>query len=135
MEKYEIRLNDMTSDTTLPVHLRDLESSFNVQVENAANLSHQERQKRLADAPKLPKRVAKLVYVFERNPDVVVEVLRRAGGHCEECEAKAPFSRRSNGTPYLEVHHRRPLSENGDDTVENAMALCPNCHRQSHFGS
>ena len=22
----------------------------------------------------------------------------------------------------------------GDDTVKNAIALCPNCHRELHFG-
>lgn len=33
-----------------------------------------------------------------------------------------------------EVHHKVPLSAGGDDTVENAIALCPNCHRKAHFG-
>jgi 5-methylcytosine-specific restriction protein A len=26
------------------------------------------------------------------------------------------------------------LASDGDDTVENAVALCPNCHRRAHFG-
>ncbi|OOL15317.1 hypothetical protein BXQ27_32765, partial [Klebsiella aerogenes] len=26
------------------------------------------------------------------------------------------------------------LSNGGEDSVENAIALCPNCHRQAHFG-
>ena len=47
---------------------------------------------------------------------------------------KAPFNRDSNDTEYLEVHHKLPLAENGDDTVENAIALCPNCHRHAHYG-
>jgi len=34
----------------------------------------------------------------------------------------------------LEVHHKVPLAEGGDDTVENAIALCPNCHRHAHYG-
>ncbi len=25
------------------------------------------------------------------------------------------------------------LANNGDDTVENAIALCPNCHRKAHY--
>ncbi|WP_442967956.1 HNH endonuclease [Rheinheimera sp.] len=36
--------------------------------------------------------------------------------------------------PYLEVHHRIPLAEKGEDTLENAIELCPNCHIQAHFG-
>lgn len=135
LEKYESRLEAPITDiSTVPVYLHDLESSFNDKVQSATKSSHEERQKRLSNAPKLPKRVAKLVYVFERNPDVVIEVLLRAQGICEGCKTEAPFLRRSDGTPYLEVHHRRPLSENGEDTVQNAIALCPNCHRHSHFG-
>jgi 5-methylcytosine-specific restriction enzyme A len=33
-----------------------------------------------------------------------------------------------------EIHHVKLLADSGEDTVENAMALCPNCHRESHFG-
>ncbi len=40
----------------------------------------------------------------------------------------------SDKTPYLEVHHRIPLAKKGEDTVANAIALCPNCHRKSHYG-
>ena len=39
-----------------------------------------------------------------------------------------------DGTPYLEVHHKIPLAKDGEDTIENAEALCPNCHREKHFG-
>ncbi|WP_196607201.1 HNH endonuclease [Pectinatus frisingensis] len=34
---------------------------------------------------------------------------------------------------YLEVHHVIPLSKDVDDTADNAIALCPNCHRELHF--
>jgi 5-methylcytosine-specific restriction protein A len=135
LAKYEARLAklEVGNDAT-PVFLRDLESGFNKQVDEAKNSTKQERQKRLARAARQPRRVAKLVYVFERNPDVVAEVLCRANGICEGCGATAPFTRKSNHTPYLEVHHKVPLAEEGEDTVENAIALCPNCHRQKHFG-
>jgi 5-methylcytosine-specific restriction protein A len=72
--------------------------------------------------------------VFDRDADVVAEVLARANGKCEGCGAIAPFTGKAKGEPYLEVHHIVPLAENGDDTVENAVALCPNCHRHRHFG-
>ncbi len=37
-----------------------------------------------------------------------------------------------NGVPYLEEHHVIPLNEGGDDSINNAVALCPNCHRKIH---
>ncbi|HDR7378766.1 TPA: HNH endonuclease [Bacillus toyonensis] len=39
-----------------------------------------------------------------------------------------------DGTPYLEVHHVVPLATGGEDSVENAVALCQNCHRKAHYG-
>ncbi|TOJ58505.1 hypothetical protein CGI36_22670 [Vibrio parahaemolyticus] len=27
-----------------------------------------------------------------------------------------------------------PLKDGGSDTVENVKALCPNCHREAHYG-
>ena len=72
--------------------------------------------------------------VYSRSPEVVVETLERADGVCEECGENAPFNRKSDGSPYLEVHHVIPLSQSGLDLVSNTIALCPNCHRKAHFG-
>lgn len=69
---------------------------------------------------------------FLRLPAVVAYVLDRAADRCECC-GQQPF-RRDDGTTYLEVHHLRPLAEGGSDTVENAVAVCANCHRELHFG-
>lgn len=96
--------------------------------------SAEERKRRLAQAKKKPKLVVRMVRDYERNPDVVAEVLARAQGVCEGCSTAASFKRRSNGTPYLEVHHIVQLAHDGEDTVDNAQALCPNCHRERHFG-
>jgi predicted HNH restriction endonuclease len=41
---------------------------------------------------------------------------------------------RDNGKNYVEVHHVIPLGEDGDDSLANAAALCPQCHREQHFG-
>lgn len=107
---------------------------FEEQVERAKKDTAAARQERLKSAAKTPRTVTVMAKVFERNPDVVVEVLRRAGGVCERCRKPAPFMRRSDGSPYLEVHHKIPLSQDGEDSIENAVALCPNCHRDEHFG-
>lgn len=95
--------------------------------------SHSSRQTRLATAPKIPERIPITSTSFRRNPDVVAEVLLRAEGKCEGCFQPAPFVRASDGTPYLEVHHRIMLAAGGEDTVSNAIALCPNCHRSAHY--
>lgn len=107
---------------------------FDKAVKAALTSSESERKERLKNAAPEPRKVWRKVAVYVRNPDVVAEVLLRADGTCEECREAAPFVRSSNGTPYLEVHHRKQLSDGGDDTVENAVALCPNCHREKHFG-
>lgn len=92
------------------------------------------RRQRLVSAPVQAKAVRVVTTAYLRNPDVVAEVLLRAAGVCELCGVKAPFLRRSDGTPYLEVHHRVRLADGGADTVQNAVAACPNCHRHEHYG-
>ena len=94
-----------------------------------------ERKKRLAGAKKKPKVRIAFAISYDRNPDVIAEVLERAAGVCEWCQQPAPFMRNKDQTPFLEVHHVVPLSKDGDDSVDNAVALCPNCHRKSHFGT
>ncbi|MDP4302962.1 HNH endonuclease [Leptothrix discophora] len=96
--------------------------------------NRQERLDRLSRANPTPKLALVSSYVMERNPDVIAEALYLANGKCQSCGSAAPFIRRSDHSPYLEVHHRVPLAEGGPDTVENAIALCPNCHRRFHFG-
>lgn len=68
---------------------------------------------------------------FLRDPNVIAWIRNEAAGICEACGDPAPFVR-GDGVPYLEVHHMRPLSEGGPDTVDNAIAGCPNCHRRLH---
>lgn len=92
------------------------------------------RRERLKNALKIPESFTTTTTLFKRNPDVIAETLERANGYCERCRKEAPFKRASDGSPYLEVHHRTPLSEDGEDTVENTIALCPNCHREAHYG-
>ncbi len=57
---------------------------------------------------------------------------QRANGVCQLCNSPAPFIDR-DGKPYLESHHIIWLSEGGDDSTNNTVALCPNCHRKMHI--
>lgn len=111
-----------------------LGNDLNERIRVAIGDSREKRLKRLACAPKKPTQVVVRSTAFIRNADVVAEVLLRAKGYCEHCGSQAPFISKSKGTPYLEVHHKLRLADGGDDTIENAIALCPNCHREQHFG-
>ena len=69
---------------------------------------------------------------YVRNPYISEYAKRRAKGKCQLCESEAPF-KNNIGRPYLETHHVIWLSKGGLDTVENTVALCPNCHRKMHI--
>lgn len=71
---------------------------------------------------------------YRRDLAVKAWVLQQAGGVCECCSQPAPF-KGADGLPYLEVHHVHQLADGGADTVENTVALCPNCHRELHYGA
>lgn len=107
---------------------------FEQQVTWSRALTRAQRVERLSKAEATPKAIQVKTTVYIRNPDVVAEALIRADGICENCNKPAPFIRKSDNTPYLEVHHVLPLAQGGDDTIENVLALCPNCHREEHFG-
>lgn len=68
---------------------------------------------------------------YIRNPYVSEYAKRIADGKCQLCGDDAPFID-SEGKPYLETHHIEWLSKGGADTIENTVALCPNCHRKMH---
>ncbi len=50
-------------------------------------------------------------------------VYARAGGCCEQC------GRRSG---LLDIHHKKPVSEGGDNSLENLELLCRPCHTLEH---
>lgn len=66
-------------------------------------------------------------YQFIRDPKVTAFALKKANGICQKCNLPAPFLSRKNQTPFLEVHHIKTLKDGGSDTIENVIALCPNC--------
>ncbi|MCK8816747.1 HNH endonuclease [Natroniella sulfidigena] len=68
---------------------------------------------------------------YVRDPYVSEYAKRRAKGYCQLCEKEAPFKNKA-GEPYLETHHIEWLSKGGEDSIENTVALCPNCHRKMH---
>lgn len=80
-----------------------------------------------------PKATVSPVTQYQRDASVKAWVLREAGGVCECCNDPAPFNG-ADGTPFLEVHHVVKLADRGPDMITNAIAICPNCHRELHYG-
>ena len=70
---------------------------------------------------------------YVRDPEVAAWVYNSSKGICESCNKPSPF-KKSDGTEYLEIHHVKRLADGGSDTVQNAVAICPNCHRELHYG-
>jgi len=83
---------------------------------------------------KVPKKVIVNSAHYIRDPYVAEYVKREANGICQDCKKPAPFINKKTGEPYLEIHHLVPLSQGGSDTIDNVIALCPNCHRKRHYG-
>ena len=68
---------------------------------------------------------------YDRDPYVAEHAKRRANGICQLCDKPAPFKNKK-GKPYLETHHVIWMSKGGEDSPENTVALCPNCHKRMH---
>lgn len=85
----------------------------------------------LEDAP--AQRVEKTAMVYERDPECRRQVLIRSKGNCESCSE--PGFLKPNGHRYLETHHIVAVSEGGHDHPSNMIALCPNEHREAHYGA
>ena len=71
---------------------------------------------------------------YERSEDVRAYVLARANGTCESCGKPAPFMR-PDGSPYLEPHHTRRVSDGGPDHPRWVGGICPTCHKEIHYGA
>lgn len=113
----------------------DIDEELYKAVKQAINDDSKKREGRLESRVSVyPDTYEVKTKAFKRSADVIAEVLIRARGICEKCGKEAPFKRASDGTPYLEVHHKIRLADGGEDTIANAIAVCPNCHRELHYG-
>ena len=79
-----------------------------------------------------PDRIMSEVWTYSRDPGVREAVLRRADGRCEFCSQLGFI--KPDGGRYLESHHVIALANEGEDRLANVIALCPNDHREAHFG-
>lgn len=86
-----------------------------------------------------PKRQTRISSFIERGT-IGKKVKAIRDGRCQVCEAlgQEPVAfNQKNGTPYSEAHHVQPVSLllSGSLGASNIMVLCPNHHRQAHYGT
>jgi len=79
-----------------------------------------------------PGRTKSEVWTYPRDPIVRDAVLQRANGKCEFCGVLGFL--KPDDTRYLESHHIIALAKDGADRPTNVIALCPNDHREAHYG-
>lgn len=103
----------------------------NPQQKEVRELSEREliRRSEMIREKKAPQKTETVVYY--RDPYLRELVKRIAEGKCQFCGKQAPFVD-NNGIPYLEEHHVKKLADGGPDTINNIVAICPNCHRKMH---
>lgn len=131
--KYRLSQIIQNGEIVIDGHL--LESNFLTDLETAKKDTSDKRLKRIKAATKKPGKTISKSTVYLRNKDIVAEVLFRANGICQLCKNEGPFISLKTNQPFLEVHHIIPLEEDGEDSLKNTVAICPNCHREAHYGT
>jgi 5-methylcytosine-specific restriction protein A len=139
-------LKNNTQDFERVIELLNYKANFHniieedyIRVKASQKDTPKARRKRLQKNIKITRKHRLYIDSYTRNPDVIAESLYLADGICQRCGREAPFTRKSDGSLYLEVHHIIPLSkqdlhEENLDVLDNVTAICPNCHREVHYG-
>ncbi|MBE3587300.1 MAG: HNH endonuclease [Thermoanaerobacteraceae bacterium] len=126
---FPLRLVDTSSPVPIPEEFAILKQKQ--KEKQAKRLTDEVLWQRINFAPREASTRQVSTTTYERNPYVAEYAKRRAKGKCQLCKQPAPFNDR-DGKPFLEVHHIVWLSRGGEDTINNTVALCPNCHRKMH---
>jgi predicted HNH restriction endonuclease len=87
------------------------------------------------------KKLIKQHYLRERDPSIIKRAIQKAKlakGKvvCEICDFDFGKRYGERGRDFVEGHHKKPLSELGDEggqtSVEDIALVCANCHRMIH---
>lgn len=140
----ELRNHGLKSRLMGPQRLDSETYQYICEVENI-DMVDEEREKYINNIPKdklrelAVKRSTNSVKVkylktktYSRDSIIAKEAKDRANGICQLCEKPAPFLDK-HGEPFLQTHHIRWLSRGGSDSIDNTIALCPNCHQRMHI--
>lgn len=100
-----------------------------------SQLDIEELLKRAKGANPKPKKRKTTSETYERDLAVKAWAIKRSSFKCEMPNCDYEGFTKADGTKYIETHHIIPLSENGEDSIKNIAALCPNCHKLLHYAS
>jgi hypothetical protein len=64
--------------------------------------------------------------------DTMFKSIIRDGGVCQNCKKNLIGAESPDLSSRAEFHHIRPVSEGGDDSLENIVTLCHACHMKEH---
>jgi 5-methylcytosine-specific restriction enzyme A len=122
----------VTTEMVAAITEEDFENKLRFKERQARVLSNSELKNNLETVPKKPDVQSVVSKRYEPSAIVAEFARRNAQGKCQLCNSTAPFLNK-DFVPFLEIHHIEWLSKGGTDTIDNAVALCPNCHRKMHF--
>lgn len=124
-----IRFHLVLQSTTQKPDSQSISSSAEFSIDELRKKAYQAARK-ISQAP----RTEAARNYYKRSEAVRDYVLARANGVCELCGKSAPFLRKKNSLPYLEPHHTQRVSDFGPDHPRFVAGICPNCHREIHYG-
>ena len=129
---FPIKVHEIKAKNIKTVALDDMHSDEE-KTEHALSMSEIElREVAIQQSTKHPREITSTVVKKIRDPYIAQYAKMRAKGICQLCKKPAPFNN-IDGEPYLESHHIKWLSDGGEDSIDNTVALCPNCHRRMHI--
>ena len=72
--------------------------------------------------------------VFARDPKWMSAAKRLFKSECMMGDCSLTFAK-PDGSPYIEVHHIKPLCEDGENDIWNLATICAHHHRMAHFAN
>jgi 5-methylcytosine-specific restriction protein A len=125
-------LKPIDYNTHVVIDQATLDELYTTKIKEAKRLSDEDLKRRAEATPKKRGQRNATVIQHDRSPWISEYAKRRANGICQLCLQPAPFNN-GKGEPYLETHHIIWLAKGGEDSIENTVALCPNCHKKMHI--
>lgn len=120
--QFEIQFNNSEAEAANPTEPNDLQNQILERIKSI--------DKRNSDNP--PKNISTLAKIYERDRILtrLIKSIRR--NKCQICNFTF---KTKDGEYYSECHHLEHLANGGLDVSKNMLVLCPNHHRQAHFGN
>jgi len=79
-----------------------------------------------------PEKKKTIVNLYKRNSKLITKLKQLYKNKCQICHFS--FMKKSLEY-YSEVHHLKPIGEEGSDSIDNIVNLCANCHRKIHYAT